>query len=104
MPSCIDSQISEKQNLSQNTLTKALVPDHILISQLKPDCGLQENHAAQLGPVPGNLLPTASKFHLLSPRLEKFPPNWGQLKKKTGRSPKVQTQMDANFLPVAEDI
>lgn len=40
VPACIDSQISEKQNLPPNTLRKTLVPDHRLISLLMPGCGL----------------------------------------------------------------
>lgn len=103
VPSHIDSQISEKQNLPQNTPTKALIPDHTLISRLTSDCGLQENHAAQIGPVPGNLLPAASKFSLLPPDLIHSPPDWGWLQKPS-RSPKAQVQTDFNFLPVLEDI
>ena len=96
VPSRIDSQISEKQNLSQNTLTKALVPDHILISQLTPDCGLQENHAAQLGPVPGNLLPTASKFSLLPPALRNSPLTGGGCESQAG-APKSRPRRMPTF-------
>lgn len=66
VPSCIDSQISEKQNLPQNTLTKARVADHILISQLMPGCSLQENNSAQPEPVPGHLLLPTAKANLAS--------------------------------------
>lgn len=56
VPSCIDSQISEEQNLPQNTLTKARVPDHILISQLMPGCRKITLHSLDLCLVTSSLL------------------------------------------------
>lgn len=58
VPSCIDSQISEEQNLPQNTLTKARVPDHILISQLMPGAGCRKItlHSLDLCPATSFLL------------------------------------------------